>query len=197
MSDVLIGRPVDNTVYTHATVAKTFTESECNAIIKLGSQKLEQAKIASGEVENKTRSSKVNFLFPSEETKWIFDRVKEVTDNVNDRLFHFDLRYFPNMQFTSYSAGDYYDWHMDLIPGETQQLFARKLSLSVVLSDPLDYEGGELEVNRYADDSCEIALKPEKGTVIFFPSFIQHRVTKVTKGTRYSLVVWVEGDKFK
>lgn len=197
MSDVLIGRPVDNTVYTHATLAKTFTRAECETIIGLGLKKLEQAKIASGEVENKTRSSKVNFLFPSEETKWIFDRIKEVTDNVNDRLFHFDLRYFPNVQFTSYSTGDYYDWHMDLIPNETRQLFSRKLSLSVVLSDPLEHEGGELEINRYADDSCEIALKPEQGTVVFFPSFIQHRVTKVTKGTRYSLVVWVEGDKFK
>lgn len=197
MSDVLIGRPVDNTVYTHATLANTFTASECNAIVSLGLRKLEQAKIASGEVENKIRSSKVNFLFPSEETKWIFDRIKEVTDNVNDRLFHFDLRYFPNVQFTSYSTGDYYDWHMDLIPNETQQLFSRKLSLSVVLSDPLEYDGGELEINRHANDSCEIALKPEQGTVVFFPSFIQHRVTKVTKGIRYSLVVWVEGDKFK
>jgi PKHD-type hydroxylase len=197
MSDVRIGSPSDNSFYTHATLLNTFTKAECNAIISLGLQKLEQAKIASGEVENKTRSSQVNFLFPSEETKWVFERIKEVTDNVNDRLFHFDLRYFPNMQFTSYSVGDYYDWHMDLIPGETRQPFARKLSLSVVLSNPLEYEGGELEVNRYADDSCEIALKPEQGTVVFFPSFIQHRVTKVTKGTRYSLVIWVEGDRFR
>lgn len=197
MSDIRIGHPANSSFYTHATLANAFTASECSAIISLGLQKLEQAKIASGEVENKTRSSKVNFLFPSEETKWVFERIKEVTDNVNDRLFHFDLCYFPNMQFTSYSAGDYYDWHMDLIPGKTQQLFARKLSLSVVLSDPVEYEGGELEINRYADDSCEIALKPEQGTVVFFPSFIQHRVTEVTKGVRYSLVIWVEGDWFR
>jgi PKHD-type hydroxylase len=197
MSDIRIGHPADNIFYTHATLSETFTAEECDAIISLGLQKLEQAKIASGEVENKTRSSKVNFLFPSEETKWIFERIKEVTDNVNDRLFNFDLVYFPNMQFTSYSVGDYYDWHMDLIPGGKNQPFTRKLSLSVVLSDPLEYEGGELEVNRYADDSCEIALKPKQGTVVFFPSFIQHRVTKVTKGSRYSLVIWVEGDRFK
>jgi PKHD-type hydroxylase len=197
MSDVRIGYPADNTSYTHATLARTFTREECDAIIALGRQKLEQAKIASGEVENEIRSSKVNFLFPSEETEWIFQRIKEVTDNVNDRLFHFDLRFFPNMQFTHYSTGDYYGWHMDLRPGKTKQLFTRKLSLSVILSDPLDHEGGELEINRYDNDGCEISLKPEQGTVVFFPSFIQHRVTKVTKGSRYSLVIWVEGDRFR
>lgn len=197
MSDIRIGYPADNISYTHATLAGTFTPEECDAIIALGQQKLEQAKIASGDVENEIRSSKVNFLFPSEETEWIFQRIKEVTDNINDRLFHFDLRFFPNMQFTSYSTGDYYGWHMDLIPGKTKQLFTRKLSLSVILSSPLDHEGGELEINRYDNDGCEISLKPEKGTVVFFPSFVQHRVTQITKGTRYSLVIWVEGDRFR
>ena len=197
MSNVLIGRPIDNTFYTHAILADTFTPEECAKIISIGLQNLEQAKVSSGEVESKTRSSKVNFLIPSDDTRWIFERIKEVTDNVNDRLFNFDLRYFSNMQFTSYSTGDYYDWHMDLLPGETQQLFARKLSLSVILSNPLDHKGGELEINRHAKDGCEIALKPEQGAVVFFPSFIQHRVTPVSQGNRYSLVVWVEGDKFR
>lgn len=197
ISDVQIGRPIDNTFHTHATLAETFTSNECDVIISLGQKNLEHAKIASGEVENKTRSSKVNFLIPSEDTEWIFHRIKEVTDNINDRLFHFDLRYFPNMQFTSYSIGDHYGWHMDLIPNQKHQLFVRKLSLSVILSNPIEHEGGELEINRYDNDGCEISLKPEKGTVVFFPSFMQHRVTKITKGIRRSLVIWVEGDRFR
>ena len=69
----------------------------------------------------------------------------------------------------------------------------RKLSVSVQLSDPSEYEGGDLElmVNRNY-----IKVPKEKGTIIFFPSYLTHRVTKVTSGKRNSLVAWFHGPSF-
>jgi PKHD-type hydroxylase len=68
----------------------------------------------------------------------------------------------------------------------------RKLSLVCQLSDPSEYEGGELQIN-----TGEIFTpEKQKGTVILFPSYLLHRVTPVTKGTRRSLVLWIEGPAF-
>ena len=72
----------------------------------------------------------------------------------------------------------------------------RKLSLSVQLTPPEYYEGGEFE---FPDDKEKFNVEDskEQGTVIFFPSYMRHGVKPVTKGTRYSLVCWVKGPMFK
>ena len=72
----------------------------------------------------------------------------------------------------------------------------RKLSLSVQLTPPEYYQGGEFE---FPDDKEKFIKEDSKaqGTVIFFPSYMKHGVTPVTKGTRYSLVCWVLGDNFR
>ena len=67
----------------------------------------------------------------------------------------------------------------------------RKISMSLVLSDPDEYEGGQLEIWGKSIDVYK------KGSIIFFPSWMPHRVTPVTKGTRYSLVMWFIGAPFK
>ena len=64
----------------------------------------------------------------------------------------------------------------------------RKLSMTIVLNN--DYEGGEFQFFNYKDQ----LIKEKKGTVIVFPSYMVHRVRPVTKGTRYSLVVWFCGE---
>jgi PKHD-type hydroxylase len=76
----------------------------------------------------------------------------------------------------------------------------RKLSVTVSLSDPADYEGGNLKFDlgphrpdRY--HTCE-EIRP-RGSIIVFPSHIHHQVTPVTKGTRYSLVAWNLGRPFR
>ena len=71
---------------------------------------------------------------------------------------------------------------------------ARKLSLVVQLSDPEDYEGGDLEIYTGHEP---LVVKKKKGMTAFFPSYQLHGVTPVTKGTRYSLVVWVHGPAFR
>ena len=112
-------------------------------------------------------------------------------------------------QFTKYSKGQYYGWHADSWgkpydkPGPLYNKI-RKLSVSVSLSDFLEYEGGALEFDfRNEDPSKSNKRKIQtctqilpKGSIVVFPSFVWHRVTPVTSGTRYSLVLWNLGKPF-
>lgn len=96
------------------------------------------------------------------------------------------------IQYTEYydnnSGG--YEWHMDCGKGIQNQ---RKISVTVQLSDPDEYEGGDLEFNI----GKEITAPRGKGNVVIFPSFFLHRVTPVTKGTRKSFVLWVGGEPYR
>ena len=110
---------------------------------------------------------------------------------VNADKWQFDLwGFIDSLQYTVYHEGDEFGWHVDCGP----KLPPRKLSVSVQLSDPSEYEGGDLQL-RVAE---EIETAPRaQGTVCIFPSFISHRVTPVTKGVRRALVAWVAGPAFR
>ena len=101
------------------------------------------------------------------------------------------------IQFTEYDAAyeGKYDWHMDCDLLGNGGVFARKISLVLQLSDGDSYEGGDFQFYNVQNP------KPEdlraKGTVVCFPSHVYHRVTQVTKGTRYSLVTWFEGPPWR
>ena len=96
----------------------------------------------------------------------------------------FDISSVEPPQLAEYATGDKYDWHLDYGPGHAA---FRKLSVSVQLSDPKDYEGGELEM-------WPSTVAPRgQGALIVFPSFLPHRVRPVTRGVRYSLVAWAVG----
>jgi PKHD-type hydroxylase len=85
----------------------------------------------------------------------------------------------------------YYDWHEDsFTPKDGVQ---RKLSISILLSDPSEFEGGELQFKGIEDRK----ILTKQGSIVVFPSFIEHRVTPVTKGVRYSAVTWANGPSFR
>ena len=90
-----------------------------------------------------------------------------------------------------YEDGGHYDWHLDSM-GDGIDL-QRKLSMTVQLSDPSEYEGGNLEL--FLGTSPTVVDK-EKSLGIIFPSFRLHRVTPVTSGIRKSLVLWASGPSF-
>ena len=71
----------------------------------------------------------------------------------------------------------------------------RKISVTIELTDhDKDYEGGLVQVNL----GHSITVLPQgQGTAVFFPSFLLHRVSPVTKGKRTSLVLWVGGHPYK
>lgn len=148
----------------------------------------------SGESEYKDelRKSSVMFIDNVPENNWIYNKLATLAINVNNQHFWFDLLGFhQELQLTRYSEGDFFEWHLDFGAGE---ISARKLSMTIQLSDPNDYEGGDLQ---FMINEKIISAPRSRGTIVIFPSFIIHRVTPITKGTRQSIVGWVSGPPFR
>ena len=142
-------------------------------------------------VNTSKRRSKNFWLPKTDEFIELYKVFHELIGKCNADFYQFKLTEITEqIQYTVYNAEDqgYYDWHIDMGPGKAR----RKLSLVCQLSDPSEYEGGELQINT----GNIIVPEKEKGTVILFPSYLLHRVTPVTKGTRRSLVLWIEGPAF-
>jgi PKHD-type hydroxylase len=138
------------------------------------------------------RQSSVMFLDDNQEMQWVYEKLKMIAIAANNERYWFDLLGFhQELQLTRYTEGDFFDWHLDFGAAE---ISARKLSVTVQLSDPDEYEGGDLE---FMINQKTVKAPREKGTVVVFPSFIMHRVTPITKGTRQSIVGWVSGPPYR
>ncbi len=125
---------------------------------------------------------------PGPETEWIYQRLFAVAKDANSHNWRFELARSECLQFARYGAAQHYNWHMDLASRGPTSL--RKLSLTVQLSAPEDYEGGDLEFKL----DQEVTKAPrDQGVVTLFPSYVLHRVAPVTAGVRYSLVHWLRG----
>ena len=151
-----------------------------------------------GGVDPKQRRSRIKWIPQNEKFGWIYVKLLDMAKKSNDALWEFDLHSLPEMiQYTEYDANDegHYDWHQDIGP-EIGSL--RKISMTVQLSDPSEYEGGDLEY--YLGGPLEVSshtVDKGQGTVFCFPSYMLHRVTPVTKGIRKSFVLWLGGSSFK
>jgi PKHD-type hydroxylase len=142
------------------------------------------------------RISKTSWISQQPEITWLYDRLAWVARQLNGKFYKFNLFGFhEDFQFTVYEAEDeaHYTWHMDAGPNESGAP-PRKLSMVIQLSDPTDYEGGELQIYSGAEPT---AVDKELGIIAVFPSYMLHRVTPVTKGIRRTLVVWITGPAFK
>ena len=172
-----------------AYIDNLFTPEECNQIIAIGNTKLEDA-TTFGNVEG-IRESQIAWLYGSD-IEFAFRRVTDAVLNLNDQFFQFDLfGMCEGFQFTRYDApSGHYGMHIDKILNGT----VRKLSLTIQLTEPEEYEGGELAL--HFSDTPDIMPK-ELGKMVVFPSYVLHEVRPVTKGTRYSLVAWIAGKPFK
>ena len=142
------------------------------------------------------RRTDVAWLGLNSDTAWLWEKITDVIANINSEYFKFDLTgcYEP-IQLGVYSANDngHYDWHIDSSNKDIR--VPRKLSMSLILSDPSEYEGGQLQI-KFDNDNIK-TLDCPKGRAWFFSSHTLHRVTPVTKGIRRSLVLWVGGPEFK
>jgi PKHD-type hydroxylase len=140
------------------------------------------------------RSSTIRWFDVSRETD-IVARVMEFVRCSNRTNFGVDVEAPYELQFTEYRATNkgHYDWHQDFWL-ESPRPYARKLSVVVQLSSPQDYEGGEFEFFGIAKPGDTFA---GRGSMLIFPSFLQHRVLPVTRGVRRSLVTWVEGPNWR
>lgn len=168
------------------------TEEDLSTIF-LEASKLEMQKATTfNNADTDVRSSDVAWLSGNTAVQNILWRYVKVANN---NAFHCNVEDVCQIQYTEYHAvkKGHYDWHID-VNWDGDQLRDRKLSVTVQLSDPSEYEGGGFE---FAECQTPDVSSRLKGTVLVFPSYLQHRVLPVTSGTRKSLVAWFEGPRWK
>ena len=140
----------------------------------------------------KIRRSKVSWMHNTPDTEWVFKKLAHIASSLNSQYYRFDLTGFgEGLQLTHYDQAEngMYGWHQDYGGG-----MSRKLSLVLQLSDPANYEGGNLQVMTTGNP---MNVRKQRGLVAVFPSYVLHQVTPVTQGNRQSLVAWVSGPAFK
>lgn len=170
-----------------------FSPEECQSIITLGNSKnFSDGVIRNNENNKNVRNSQVCWLTPTKDATWIYERLTNAVISLNTDYFKFDISGFnEGLQLTKYEYPDgKYDSHVDV----RFKSVIRKLTIVVQLTDPSKYEGGNLELI-FSDEPS--AMDKSIGRLVAFPSYVLHRVTPVTCGTRYSLVGWVTGRPFK
>jgi PKHD-type hydroxylase len=172
----------------------------CSDIIARAHQLQAQDGVAGGTVNKKVRDSRIVWLTDH----WIYDWITPAVFQINKDLgWNFNISYPENIQFTKYKDNQFYNWHQDNNIDEINNL-ERKISVVIPLKESDDYEGGDLEIADpliSPESKKERVIKNEsfrkKGSLIIFPSYTFHRVTKVIKGERLSIVIWYKGEKFR
>lgn len=176
--------------------SNAFSLDECNQIIAAGKNLgVKEATFFDSPnltaKNEKVRKSNVAWITPTEEFGWVYRRLTDIVVTLNNQYFEFDLFGFTEgLQFTEYqNNGGHYSKHIDKLRNDV----VRKMSVVVQLTDPNEYEGGELLLHL---SSKPVKVMKDRGTVIVFPSYVLHEVKPVTAGTRHSLVAWVTGKPF-
>ena len=181
-------------VNTYAYIENFLTKEECEKIIKIGKElNLDLGTVSPENKKNsEIRKSNISWIYPNEDTVWLFRKLVDGITNLNNQFFKFDITGLnEGLQFTNYKApSGHYQAHTD--KGLNTPI--RKLSVTIQLSDPLKYEGGDLKL---IDDTEPVIAQKKQGMLYVFPSYVLHEVTPVTKGERNSLVAWVAGPNFK
>ena len=176
--------------YIHGN--KELSPQSCETLLSMGDGKWNQGTTGdAGAVDKTTRKSDIVWL----DEQWVTEMVWPYMEFSNEQGgWKYDIASAENYQLTRYAKDDFYSWHIDGM-GSHNELFGsgitRKLSMTIVLNS--DFEGGELEIK-----GAEVQVpRLEKGSIVVFPSFCEHRITPVTKGTRHALVAWFVGPPFR
>jgi len=189
-------KPLNYDLVDNVALPGYFTDEEVERIKSLwDNDKIIEAKVSkAGEPTalDELRKSRIMFINTEKENEWIYNKLAQACLELNTMRFKFDISGFQTeLQLAKYGPEDFFEWHMDYGPGEAS---SRKLSITVQLSDPEEYEGGDLQflINQNA-----LSASKKKGTAIIFPSYAVHRVLPVTSGTRQSVVGWIGGTPYR
>lgn len=166
---------------------------ECTEVKKIAEEHLKEEALIDAGLVTDIRKNKVSFFNAANpEYQWLYRKITDAINSMNDKFWKFDLDYIETLQYTEYGElGDKYKAHLDM---GKDYIHYRKLSFSILLDDPKDYKGGDFQI--YTKSEPESTLRSQ-GTLIAFPSFILHEVTPIEQGSRSSLVGWVCGNQFK
>jgi predicted 2-oxoglutarate/Fe(II)-dependent dioxygenase YbiX len=176
-----------------ATAQGFLSEQEMDRLIADHRPLLTEGRLGPGNTNPQIRRSKVVMLGTEQKHGWLYDRIWAAAQECNRQFFCVDLAGVEaNLQLARYDHSDqgFYGWHTDFAGIRPQ----RKLSVSIQLSRGEDYEGGDLELKYGTEPQV---MDRARGSFIAFPSFLLHRVTPVTGGTRWSLVAWILGPRWR
>jgi PKHD-type hydroxylase len=144
--------------------------------------------ITTNVINENIRKSKTAWL-DDNKFNWLYNKIYDFVYETNKNNWNFQIfGAIDPIQYTEYNIGDFYDWHTDI--GDNKMQY-RKISIIICITD--DYNGGEII---FFNSSKPIKYKLKKGDLIIFPSFILHKVAKIKKGIRKSLVMWICGNNF-
>lgn len=133
---------------------------------------------------------------PNNDWNWLLNKISTIVNMINDKIYHFDIETNDGeLKMIEYEKGGHYTWHADFNPGICS---LRKLVAIVQLTDPSEYEGGEVQFGIQDKHTKEwYSMNQLKGSLTIFPTFLSHNVTPVTKGTRYVIQELFVGNHFK
>lgn len=138
---------------------------------------------------DKNFSRRIYNIENNDKTLPFFITLKKYINQVNDK-YKFNIQEINNVLYCSFPLGSKLQWHLDVGPDSN---INRKISFTIFCND--NYKGGELQF--YLSDLEKITFPALKGTIIFFPSFLLHRVTSILEGTRDVIIGFIEGEPFK
>jgi PKHD-type hydroxylase len=181
------------------TVEPLFTAKQCQAIINMGhQQKAQEAKVGhkdtkGGKHDTKKRVTTISWI-PFKAMPEMYHIIERTMNQVNGNHFGYEgMRLTEPAQFTEYPKGGFYDWHVDADINCSFEPPVRKISMTILLSNQSEFEGGDLEFMTEGNKPPQLL----QGQAIFFCSLLRHRVAKVKRGVRRSLVMWFGGPPFK
>ena len=184
--------------YIAETTQPVFSPKQCQMVIDKGMNlKKETAQVGMGRksgggYDPEKRITTISWI-PFKEMPEMYRDIETTMLRANNNHFGFEgMRLTEVAQFTHYPTGGFYTWHMDNDIVGKHQPPVRKISMTLLLSNPSTFEGGELE---FMDDKKAVKLKQVQA--IFFASWLRHRIKPVTSGERTSLVMWFGGPSFK
>lgn len=181
----------NNWVAAACVVPRLFSPEECTRILAFEDKlQLEAGRMVRPGLS--TRRCLYAWMDHADDNAWVYERIAQSVHSANQN-YRYDLfGMMDPLQFTRYDSdrADEIGWHLDCGEGPNT---TRKLSVSIQLSDPDDYEGGDLEFHTMPP----LAFSRLQGAAILFPAFLSHRVTPITLGTRYSLVAFINGPPFR
>ena len=178
--------------YVVETTGPIFTPEQCKMIIEAGRSEPKQTGQvgggSGGTVDTKTRTSHISWI-PFKKMLDMYKDIEKLMQKTNRNHFGFDgMTLTEPAQYTEYPEGGFYDWHIDSDINCSHEPPVRKISMTCLLSPESEFEGGDLEVMSEGK-----VAKLRQGQIVFFASFVRHRVKPVIKGNRKSLVMWFGG----
>jgi PKHD-type hydroxylase len=189
--------------YIVATAEPVLTPKQCDELIYTGQS---EPRI-NANIGGKGKNEKIDYSYRKSIISWIpfakatpiYQVIRQWMEVTNNNYFGFDtVQLSEQGQYAEYSKGGFYNWHMDSNIEMASMPTVRKISMTLLLSDPKDFEGGDLEL--FCGDTLDSEknkFKLKRGYAVFFASFLLHRVMPVIKGNRKSLVMWFGGSPLR